>query len=88
MSDAGVTVFVIPRFADENLARRMPKEEQNILDFGACAGPGNVPPGTLAVKAGWLLANPDVVRKHGGNLAEALNDDFVGEIPGPQESIR
>lgn len=78
---AGSTqVIVVPHFNEPNLTRRIPREEQNAVLAGAITAPGNVTKPALVAKIRQLRAHPELVTARGG-FEEALNTNFVGEIP-------
>lgn len=76
----GTQVLVVPYFNEPNLSRKIAREEQNALMAGAIAVPGNVTERALVAKLRLLKAYPELVAAY-GTLEDALNTDFVGEIP-------
>lgn len=82
----GTQVIVVPYFNEPNLSKRIPREEQNALMAGAIAAPGNVTERALISKLRLLKAYPELIAAY-GTLEDALNTDFVGEIPGITISI-
>lgn len=76
----GTHVVVVPYFSEPNLTKRMPKEEQNAVMAGANTAPGNITQPALVAKIGQMLAHPEIIEEHGG-FEQALNTNFVGEIP-------
>lgn len=77
----GTRVIVVPYFSEPNLTFRMPREEQNAVQAGAITAPGNMTKPALVAKARQLNAHPELVTRNQGTFEQALNTDFVGEIP-------